>query len=76
MFEQDRSAARGLMAMRQVFVFRHASALGSAFAHQLFDRIRVARKDGSRPARAFEDYEVRVDKSGLPEGVELMELVR
>lgn len=76
MFEQDRSAARGLMSMRQVFVFRHASALGNAPAHRLFDRIHVARRDPSTPARAFSDYSVSVDRANWPEGVELMELIR
>ena len=44
MFEHDRSAARGEMASRKLIVFRHASALGNAAAHALFERVTVRRK--------------------------------
>jgi CRISPR-associated protein Csd2 len=68
MFEHDRSAARGLMSTRCLFVFEHSSALGNAPASQLFERITVKRKDDSDgPARSFKDYEVLVDESNLGE---------
>lgn len=73
MFEHDRSAARGLMSARALYIFRHESTLGNAPSHKLFDRITVKRKDDAKPARAFADYEVTVDRSGLPNGVELIE---
>ena len=71
MFEHDRSAARGEMATRGLYVFKHASKLGSAHAHDLFDRISVNRKECVAVPRGFGDYEVSVDDSGLPEGVTL-----
>lgn len=87
MFEHDRSAARGEMATRRVIAFKHASALGNAPAHQLFERVRVQRKvgddlydvdspklDNYPPARAYSDYQVSVDLNGLPDGVEVVEL--
>ena len=68
MFEHDRSAARGLMSTRGLYVFEHSSALGNAPASQLFERITVKRKEGSEgPARSFKDYEVEVDESNLGE---------
>jgi CRISPR-associated protein Csd2 len=68
MFEHDRSAARGLMSTRGLYVFEHSSALGNAPASQLFERISVQRKEGSEgPARSFKDYEVMVDESNLGE---------
>ncbi len=73
MFEHDRSAARGMMATRGLFVFEHASALGSAPAHRLFDRVRIHRPEGV--VRRFEDFEVVVDDGDLPEGVSLHRLV-
>lgn len=75
MFEHDRSAARGLMATRRLVVFKHATALGNAPAHRLFERVTIARNDAARPARAFSDYTVTVDAAGLPEGVEVEEKV-
>ncbi|MBN1929661.1 MAG: type I-C CRISPR-associated protein Cas7/Csd2 [Chlorobiaceae bacterium] len=64
MFEHDRSAARGLMSTRGLYVFEHSSALGNAPASSLFERIAVKRKEGSvGPARSFSDYEVLVDES-------------
>ncbi len=86
MFEHDRSAARGMMASRRLIAFRHDSALGSAQAHKLFDRITVHRAhkghtlpvgdDGAHNwpvARAFTDYEIRLDDSALPEGITIVE---
>lgn len=52
MFEHDRSAARGEMACRRVIAFRHASALGEARAHELFERIEVERLDPATRGRA------------------------
>lgn len=75
MFEHDRSAARGLMSTRKLIVFKHDSPLGNAPAHKLFDLVQVKRKDESKPARSFADYEVVVDEAGVPQSVELMDLV-
>ncbi|NTX02647.1 type I-C CRISPR-associated protein Cas7/Csd2 [Myxococcus sp. CA040A] len=74
MFELDRSAARGLMSMRKVIVFKHGSELGNAPAHALFDRVRIAPVQPEKPARAFTDYSVTVDTAKLPEGIEVMDL--
>ena len=88
MFEHDRSAARGEMTTRRLIAFRHQSALGNAPAHKLFDLVRIGREvDGEiralddkglgnyAPARRFSDYAVEVDRAGLPEGVEILDLV-
>ncbi|WP_404366045.1 type I-C CRISPR-associated protein Cas7/Csd2 [Corallococcus coralloides] len=72
MFDHDRSAARGLMATRRLLVFRHASALGNAPAHKLFDAVSARRKDDSKPPRDFSDYALSV--GSVPPGVEVMEL--
>jgi CRISPR-associated protein Csd2 len=75
MFEQDRSAARGEMASRKLVVFKHESMLGNAPAHALFDRLRIARDDLTKPARAFSDYKVALDKSNLPAGITIHEML-
>jgi CRISPR-associated protein Csd2 len=74
MFDHDRSASRGTMAPQRLIVFKHNSQLGNAPAHKLFERIKVQRKNGT-PARGFEDYTVTVDREGLPEGIEVLELL-
>jgi CRISPR-associated protein Csd2 len=62
MFDQDRSAARGEMATRGLYVFEHESQLGNAPAYSLFDRLTVNRRNGSTDAaRGFSDYEVLFD---------------
>ncbi|MFD2234363.1 type I-C CRISPR-associated protein Cas7/Csd2 [Phaeospirillum tilakii] len=86
MFEHDRSAARGEMAVRRLIVFRHDCALGKAPAHRLFDRVKVGRNiDGEfravndpgianrPPARSFADYLVTIERDSLPDGVEIIE---
>ena len=72
MFADDPSAARGTMTVRKLIVFRHDSALGNAQAAELFERVRIARKDPAAPARAYTDYVVDVDETGLPEGVTIV----
>lgn len=69
MFEHDRSAARGKMAVRELIVFRHDSELGNAPAHKLFDLIRVEKKAGVAAPRGYADYTVTVDETHLPQGV-------
>lgn len=61
MFEHDRSAARGEMATRGLYVFRHESELGNAPAHALFERLEVKRKTPGEVARGFDAYEVLFD---------------
>lgn len=80
MFEHDRSAARGLMATQKLIVFKHASALGNAPAHKLFDLIKIERRSNEdqkkKPARDFSaDYEIKIDRAQIPQGVELIELL-
>ncbi|MFH1118697.1 MAG: type I-C CRISPR-associated protein Cas7/Csd2 [Bacteroidota bacterium] len=75
MFDHDHSAARGMMSTRKLIVFKHSTGLGSAPAHQLFDAIKIEKKDKSKPARSFNDYSVSIDKTLIPQGVEVIELV-
>lgn len=71
MFWEDHSAARGEMNVRGLYVFEHSTALGNAPAHELFEKIKVERKDSSIPARSFDDYNVTIDET-MPEGVKLI----
>ena len=73
MFEHDRSAARGEMATRGLYVFKHDSELGNAPAYQLFERIQI-QKNSETPARAFGDYKVTIDDADL-QGITLQRLV-
>jgi CRISPR-associated protein Csd2 len=76
MFEHDHSAARGKMCARKLIVFKHDGPLGNAPAHKLFELITVPRSNNtSKPARAFSDYDIVVNKSGLPKGVTLEEKI-
>ncbi len=75
MWDFDRSASRGLTACRGIYVFSHESKLGNAAAHKLFERVQVSRRPSEMAARRFEDYEVRLDDSNLPQGVALTRLV-
>ncbi|MFZ5877180.1 MAG: type I-C CRISPR-associated protein Cas7/Csd2 [Nitrospirota bacterium] len=75
MFEHDRSAARGEMATRGLYVFKHQSELGNAHAHDLFSLIQPRLKDAAVVPRDFNDYQVAVDGAKLPTGVELLRKV-
>lgn len=74
MFDQDHSAARGMMATQKLIIFKHDSALGNAPSHKLFDLVKIAKKDDVVVPRKFADYEVVVPKKeDLPSGVEVIE---
>jgi len=75
MWDFDRSAARGMMACRGLYVFSHESKLGNVPAHKLFERIDARLNDGVNVPRSFRDYDVRVDEQDLPAGVVLSRLM-
>ena len=68
MFENDHSAARGKMAVRELIVFKHDSELGNAPAYKLFDAVQVQRNADVIAPRSYRDYTVTVAET-LPEGV-------
>ncbi len=82
MYEQDRSASKGIMSVREpVFIFQHVGTdsdevqrgrqakLGCAPAHKLFDLIEVQKKEGVELPRSFGDYTIGFRNSALPKGV-------
>jgi CRISPR-associated protein Csd2 len=75
MWDTDRSASRGMMSCRGLYVFTHESSLGNAPTHTLFERISVARREGVVAPRSFGDYAVSVSGAALPEGITLTTLV-
>ena len=76
MFDLDRSAARGLMTARALILFRHDSLLGNAQAGELFERVKVRRREpADSVARSFSDYMVEVDESNMPAGVKVERLL-
>lgn len=89
MYDHDRSASKGFMSTRALYVFKHVGTdsdpaqrerqakLGCAPAHRLLELgsvIGVSRIDANAPARAFSDYRVQVYRDRLPAGVELLEM--
>jgi CRISPR-associated protein Csd2 len=74
-FQFDQSAARpaGSMSARKLLIFKHAGQLGNAPSHQLLESVSIKRIDESKPARYYGDYAVTIDRTKIPEGVELLE---
>jgi CRISPR-associated protein Csd2 len=83
MFDHDRSATRGRLTPRGLYVFSHPDAFGAAPAHRLTERVTVTRAerasrppaDDDAPPRTYADYVVSVDDDGLPAGVSLTKLI-
>lgn len=72
MFDYDRSAARGEMVLREVYVFTHDNPRGNAPAHKLLD---LVRPEKAGTPREFSDYaDVEIDEASLPSGVTLTKL--
>ena len=71
MFEHDRSAARGEMTTRGLYVFKHDSQLGNAHAHSLFDHVTAKLKVDVTVPREFTDYNVLVDGNEMAVNAQL-----
>lgn len=71
MWDFDRSASRGSMACRGLYVFTHDNPYGNAPAHKLLDRIVAKRRPEVIAPRSFGDYVVSVNDADLPDGVTL-----
>jgi CRISPR-associated protein Csd2 len=76
MWDFDRSASRGLMALRGLHIFSHDNKLGNAPAHVLFDRIKPSLNLSVNVPRKFTDYTVTIQEDNLPNGVTLTSLVK
>ncbi len=70
-FEHDRSAARGEMNPRKLIIFKHQNHLGNARSGQLFEKIKIEKKN--QLPREWSDYNVTIDKSKMPTQIELIE---
>ena len=77
MWEIDRSASRGLMCTRGLYVFEHSSMLGNAPAHELFDLVKAESLGAEAAPRSFADYKpnISIDASAVPSGVTLHRFV-
>lgn len=74
MWEDDRSAARGMMATRRLTIFAHEGRLGTAPSHHLMESIKIVRRDKGVPPRRFDDYAVDLERNGWVEKVKVFEL--
>jgi CRISPR-associated protein Csd2 len=74
-WDLDRSASRGLTALRGLYVFSHENPLGNAPAHTLLDRIQPHKKQGVEVPRSFAHYTVEVNETEMPDGVMLTRVV-
>lgn len=90
MFDDDRSASRGFMAVRRFIAFKHVGTdsnaeqrarqakLGCALAHKLIELgqvVEINKKNGTDVPRGIEDYKIDIHKDRIPPGVELIEFV-
>ena len=73
MFDHDRSAARGEMTARGLYIFQHSSQLGNAPAHSLFERVSAKLQDPSKPPRNFSDYQLSINQDNLPAEINLIQ---
>lgn len=84
MYEHDRSSSKGQMStILPVIIFRHVGTdsdsiqrerqakLGCAPAHKLFELVSIKKRNSVELARSYKDYEISVDISSLPNGVDI-----
>ena len=75
MFENDHSAARGKMSVRELIVFKHSKELGDCPAYKLFDAVEIRKKDGVEYPRKYQDYEVEIHEKDIPDTVEVRRMI-
>ncbi|MDM8249581.1 type I-C CRISPR-associated protein Cas7/Csd2 [Lacrimispora saccharolytica] len=75
MFENDHSAARGKMAVRELIVFKHSKELGDCPAYKLFDAVEVKKVDDVEYPRSYRDYTVQIHEEQIPEKVEVKRMI-
>ena len=75
-WDVDRSASRGMLALQGLYIFSHSNPLGNAPAHHLFERIQVQLINGVQVPRHITDYAISVNDTELPDDVTLTQLVR
>ena len=75
MFENDHSAARGKMAVRELIVFKHSKELGDCPAYKLFDAVEVKKNEGIEYPRKYQDYTVTIHNEAIPESVEVKRMI-
>ena len=76
MFEHDHSAARGIMAVRELIVFKHSKELGDCPAYKLFDAVEVSRKADVVYPRNYCDYDVQIHGEQIPDSVEVKRMIK
>lgn len=76
MFENDHSAARGKMAVRELIVFKHSKELGDCPAYKLFDAVEVSRKADVVYPRNYCDYDVQIHGEQIPDSVEVKRMIK
>lgn len=74
MWDFDRSASRGTMSPRGLYIFTHENKLGNAPAHELFEKVQPSLNGNVDSPRRFTDYTVSVEDD-LPEGVTLTRIL-
>ena len=74
MWDVDRSAARGTLALRGLYIYTHNNPLGNAPAHRLFERIDIKKRKEVQAPRDIVDYTVTINEEDLPSGVVLTKL--
>lgn len=75
MFENDHSAARGKMAVRELIVFKHSKELGDFPAYKLFDAVEVRKKEEIEYPRKYQDYTVQIHEEMIPDSVEMKRMI-
>lgn len=74
LWDVDRSAARGTLTLRGLYIYSHHNPLGNAPAHRLLERVTVRQKQAGKATRSINDYSIEVDEAALPDGVSFTKL--
>ncbi len=75
MFENDHSAARGKMAVRELIVFKHSKELGDCPAYKLFEAVEVTKKKEIEYPRKYQDYIIQIHEEMIPDSVEMKRMI-
>lgn len=75
MFENDHSAARGKMSVRELIVFKHSKNWEIVRHINCLMAVEVTRKENVEYPRRYQDYTVEIHNDKIPESVEVKRMI-
>lgn len=76
MFDLHQTSTSGEQALRKFYLFKHSSKYGDQPRHELYEAVKITRKDESKTPASYDDYDIHIDKDAVADTIEIIERVK